>query len=59
MTSSVLSLLLSANAAGAEPHLGHLLPLWSVLPFGLMLLAIALYVVAAATMRAPLAGERR
>src|SRR5882672_116571 len=27
--------------AAAAQHLGHLLPLWSVIPFGLMLLSIA------------------
>src|SRR5512136_613039 len=48
MTSSLASLLLSAASAGAEPHLGHLLPLWSVLPFGLLLLAIALMPVVGA-----------
>src|SRR5512137_568987 len=48
MTSVLRSLLLSTASSGAESHLGHLLPLWSVLPFGLMLLAIALMPVVGA-----------
>jgi Na+/H+ antiporter NhaD/arsenite permease-like protein len=42
MHPAIAPLVLASASAGSGPHLGHLLPLWSVLPFGLMLLAIAL-----------------
>jgi Na+/H+ antiporter NhaD/arsenite permease-like protein len=43
-----LTSVLLASSPEHGPHLGHLLPVWSVLPFGLMLLAIALMPIVAA-----------
>jgi Na+/H+ antiporter NhaD/arsenite permease-like protein len=48
MFHELAALLLTSSPSGAGAHLGHQLPVWSVVPFGLMLVAIAVMPVVAA-----------